>query len=48
MPGNWHAWFGRGTLEKGRKGTSPASYLTIWDTDFGAGFIKICAYFPYP
>ncbi|MEO8908484.1 MAG: hypothetical protein ABI310_10510 [Microbacteriaceae bacterium] len=23
-------------------------YFYLWDTDFGAGFIKICAYFPYP
>jgi hypothetical protein len=23
-------------------------YFYLWDVDFGAGFIKICAYFPYP
>ncbi|MDJ0358485.1 hypothetical protein [Paenarthrobacter sp. PH39-S1] len=23
-------------------------YFYLWDTDFGAGFIKVCAYFPYP
>jgi hypothetical protein len=23
-------------------------YFYIWDDDFGPGFIKICAYFPYP
>ena len=23
-------------------------YFYLWDTDFGASFIKICAYFPYP
>lgn len=23
-------------------------YFYVWDEDFGAGFIKICAYFPYP
>ena len=23
-------------------------YFYLWDTDFGAAFIKICAYFPYP
>src|SRR5664280_353876 len=41
---NPHAGFGRGTLEKGRKAprqrpTSPCGMR---------GFIKICAYFPYP
>ena len=24
------------------------SYFYLWDTDFGASFIKVCAYFPYP
>ncbi|MDQ3222210.1 MAG: hypothetical protein M3Q75_01855, partial [Gemmatimonadota bacterium] len=28
MRGNSHGGFGRGALEKGRAGTSPASYLT--------------------
>ena len=37
-----------GDAGKGPKGTSPASYLALWDEDFGPGFIKICAYFPYP
>jgi hypothetical protein len=23
-------------------------YFYLWDADFGPGFIKICAYFPYP
>ena len=23
-------------------------YFYLWDTDFGASFIKICSYFPYP
>lgn len=23
-------------------------YFYLWDTDFGPGFIKVCAYFPYP
>ena len=23
-------------------------YFYVWDDDFGPGFIKICAYFPYP
>jgi len=23
-------------------------YFYVWDQDFGAGFIKVCAYFPYP
>ncbi len=23
-------------------------YFYVWDVDFGAGFIKVCAYFPYP
>lgn len=23
-------------------------YVYLWDEDFGPGFIKICAYFPYP
>lgn len=23
-------------------------YFYLWDTDFGAAFIKVCAYFPYP
>ncbi|WP_241245527.1 hypothetical protein [Microbacterium sp. KRD172] len=23
-------------------------YFYLWDDDFGAGFIKVCAYFPYP
>ena len=23
-------------------------YVYVWDEDFGPGFIKICAYFPYP
>ena len=23
-------------------------YFYLWDTDFGAAFIKICTYFPYP
>jgi hypothetical protein len=23
-------------------------YFYVWDADFGPGFIKICAYFPYP
>jgi hypothetical protein len=23
-------------------------YFYPWDQDFGPGFIKICAYFPYP
>jgi hypothetical protein len=23
-------------------------YFYLWDTDFGAAFIKICSYFPYP
>ena len=23
-------------------------YFYLWDTDFGASFIKICTYFPYP
>jgi hypothetical protein len=23
-------------------------YFYVWDPDFGAGFIKICTYFPYP
>ncbi len=23
-------------------------YFYLWDDDFGPGFIKICAYFPYP
>lgn len=23
-------------------------YFYVWDEDFGAGFIKICSYFPYP
>jgi hypothetical protein len=23
-------------------------YFYVWDQDFGPGFIKICAYFPYP
>lgn len=23
-------------------------YFYLWDADFGAGFIKVCAYFPYP
>ncbi len=23
-------------------------YFYIWDADFGAAFIKVCAYFPYP
>ena len=23
-------------------------YFYLWDVDFGAGFIKICTYFPYP
>jgi hypothetical protein len=25
-----------------------AYYFYLWDEDFGPGFIKICAYFPYP
>ena len=25
-----------------------AYYFYLWDADFGPGFIKICAYFPYP
>jgi len=23
-------------------------YFYVWDADFGPGFIKVCAYFPYP
>lgn len=23
-------------------------YFYVWDTDFGAGFVKVCCYFPYP
>ena len=23
-------------------------YFYIWDDDFGPGFVKVCAYFPYP
>jgi hypothetical protein len=23
-------------------------YFYLWDADFGPGFIKVCAYFPYP
>ncbi|MCQ9163983.1 hypothetical protein [Arthrobacter sp. STN4] len=23
-------------------------YFYLWDADFGAAFIKVCAYFPYP
>lgn len=23
-------------------------YFYVWDTDFGAAFIKVCSYFPYP
>ena len=23
-------------------------YFYLWDEDFGAAFIKVCAYFPYP
>jgi hypothetical protein len=26
----------------------PVFYACIWDTTMGSGFIKICAYFPYP
>ena len=25
-----------------------AYYFYLWDADFGPGFVKICAYFPYP
>jgi hypothetical protein len=25
-----------------------AYYFYVWDEDFGPGFVKICAYFPYP
>jgi hypothetical protein len=46
--GNGHAGCGRGALEKGRDGTSPASYLIILDPEFGAGFIKLCTYCPWP
>jgi hypothetical protein len=23
-------------------------YFSVWDDDFGPGFVKVCAYFPYP
>src|SRR5664280_1768850 len=46
--GNPHAGFGRGTLEKGRKAPRQRPTSPLWDEDFGPGFIKICAYFPYP
>ena len=23
-------------------------YFYVWDTDFGAAFVKVCCYFPYP
>ena len=23
-------------------------YFYVWDDDFGPGFVKVCAYFPYP
>jgi len=37
-----------GDVGKGPEGTSPASYLAVWDVDFGPAFVKISAYFPYP
>ncbi len=46
--GNGHAGFGRGAPEKGlARGTSPVSYLTGQDVDFGPFFIKFSSYFPY-
>jgi len=45
--GNGHAGCGRGALEKGRCGTSPASYLIIRDPDWGPGFLKTTAYAPF-
>ena len=48
MIGNGHAGCGRGALEKGRYGTSPASYLIIRDPDWGPTFIKTIAYAPFP
>ena len=37
----------RGTGKGPRKGTSPASYLTGLDVDFGPFFLKFSSYFPY-
>src|SRR5664279_1450020 len=37
-----------GDVGKGPKGTSPTSYLALWDAEFGPAFIKIASYFPYP
>jgi hypothetical protein len=45
--GNGHAGCGRGALEKGRCGTSPASYLIGLDVEFGPFFLKFSSYFPY-
>jgi hypothetical protein len=45
--GNGHAGCGRGALEKGRCGTSPASYLIIRDPDWGPAFLKTTAYAPF-
>ena len=36
-----------GGAGKGPQGTSPASYLTCVDADFGPFFLKFCSYFPY-
>ena len=48
MRGNPHAGFGRGTLEKDRKAPRQRPTSPLWDTDFGAAFVKIGSYFPYP
>ena len=48
MIGNGHAGFGRGTLEKDQKAPRSRPTSAIADAEFGLGFIKLCAYFPYP
>ena len=48
MIGNDHAGCGRGALEKDPQGTSPASYLTLFDSEWGPSFVKTNAYAPFP
>lgn len=43
-PGGTGAWFSFSRCDR----RVTCYYFYVWDEDFGPGFIKICAYFPYP